>query len=198
MVIQLLCIIRPPVAQPDNAADSDSEDRRFESCQADQLIILYNFLIHIFCIDTKEVRKCVRMKRKIPTLIICDVFLALILFAKVNIRNSLLADIANTTSNTDVTNALCGNNWVAVAAMICISIIAGVMVLSKTKNISQLLADVVLVGLPGAILAIWWRVLAFTGWGYFISYQEMMAYIGSIMVGVCILKVLVYFFKKAD
>lgn len=186
------------MAQPDNAADSDSEDRRFESCQADQLIILYNFFIHMFSVYTKELRKCILMKRKIPTLIICDIFLALILFAKVNIRSSLLSDIMTDTSASDVTTALFGNNWTAVAAMIFIGIIAGVIALSKTKSISQLLADILLVGLPGAILAVWWRVLAFTGWGYFISYQEMMAYIGSIMIGVCILKVFMYFFKKAD
>lgn len=70
------------------------------------------------------------------------------------------------------------------------------MVLSSTKTILQLLMDILFIGVVGIVLATWWKVLAITGWGYFCSYQELMTYVGSFMIGACVLKVITYFFRK--
>ena len=130
------------------------------------------------------------MIKKISTLAICDVVLALIIYARVNLKNALLSEI--TTANQVFTNS----NFVVVITLALVGAVISVMVLSRTEGILQLLMDVLFIGVVGVILALWWKVLAITGWGYFCSYQELMTYVGSFMVGACILKLITYFFRK--
>ncbi len=136
------------------------------------------------------------MKKKIPTLLICDTILALVIFAKVNIKNSLLSTLTTGSGIDTVNSVYTDNNWVAVLSMVLIGAALSMIALSKTKRLSQLFADILLVGIPGIILASWWKVLGETGWGFFISYQELMAYIGSLMVGVCIVKIIRYILRR--
>jgi hypothetical protein len=132
------------------------------------------------------------MKKKMLTLIICDVVLAFIMFAKVSIKKSIFEGI--TSINAD--SIYSSNNSITVVAMIVVGVLLGIMLMSSTKKLSQLFWDIILVGVPGVILAFWWKVLEVTGWGYFTNYQEMMAYIGALMVGICLTKIFTYFIKR--
>lgn len=135
--------------------------------------------------------------KKFSTLFVCDVILALIIFARVNVKNTILSAITSTTSQADANAALTNSNWVVILTMVCVSVVIGFMVLSKTKNFKELILDIVFIGVVGVFLSIWWKVLAVTGWGYFCSYQEMMTYVGSFMIGACIVKVIMYLRKRA-
>ena len=131
------------------------------------------------------------MIKKISTLAICDFVLALIIYARVNLKNALLSEITTYTSRETANQVLTNSNFVVVITLALVGAVISVMVLSSTKNIPQLLMGVV-----GVVLALWWKVLAVTGWGYFCSYQELMTYVGSFMVGACILKLITYIFRK--
>lgn len=135
--------------------------------------------------------------KKFSTLFVCDVILALIIFARVNVKNTILSAITPSTSQADANIAMSGSNWVVILTMICVSVVIGFMVLSKTKNFKELILDIVFIGVVGVLLSVWWKVLAVTGWGYFCSYQEMMTYVGSFMIGACIVKVIMYLRKRA-
>ncbi|MDD6645056.1 MAG: hypothetical protein PUE67_03245 [Oscillospiraceae bacterium] len=135
--------------------------------------------------------------KKFSTLFVCDVILALIIFARVNVKNTILSAITSTTSQADANAALTNSNWVVILTMVCVSVVIGFMVLSKTKNFKELILDIVFIGVVGVFLSVWWKVLAVTGWGYFCSYQEMMTYVGSFMIGACIVKVIMYLRKRA-
>lgn len=135
--------------------------------------------------------------KKFSTLFVCDVILALIIFARVNVKNTILSAITSTTSQADVNVALTNSNWVVILTMVCVSVVIGFMILSKTKNFKELILDIVFIGVVGVFLSVWWKVLAVTGWGYFCSYQEMMTYVGSFMIGACIVKVIMYLRKRA-
>lgn len=136
------------------------------------------------------------MIKKISTLAICDVVLALIIYARVNLKNALLSEITTNTSRETANQVLTNSNFVVVITLALVGAVISVMVLSSTKNIPQLLMDILFIGVVGVVLALWWKVLAVTGWGYFCSYQELMTYVGSFMVGACILKLITYIFRK--
>lgn len=136
------------------------------------------------------------MIKKISTLAICDVVLALIIYTRVNLKNALLSEITTKTSQETANQVFTNSNFVVVITLALVGAVISVMVLSKTEGILQLLMDVLFIGVVGVILALWWKVLAVTGWGYFCSYQELMTYVGSFMVGACILKLITYFFRK--
>lgn len=136
------------------------------------------------------------MIKKISTLAICDFVLALIIYARVNLKNALLSEITTKTSQETANQVFTNSNFVVVITLALVGAVISVMVLSKTEGILQLLMDVLFIGVVGVILALWWKVLAITGWGYFCSYQELMTYVGSFMVGACILKLITYFFRK--
>lgn len=136
------------------------------------------------------------MIKKISTLAICDVVLALIIYARVNLKNALLSEITTKTSQETANQVFTNSNFVVVITLALVGAVISVMVLSRTEGIPQLLMDVLFIGVVGVILALWWKVLAITGWGYFCSYQELMTYVGSFMVGACILKLITYFFRK--
>lgn len=136
------------------------------------------------------------MIKKISTLAICDVVLALIIYARVNLKNALLSEITTKTSQETANQVFTNSNFVVVITLALVGAVISVMVLSKTEGILQLLMDVLFIGVVGVLLALWWKVLAVTGWGYFCSYQELMTYVGSFMVGACILKLITYFFRK--
>lgn len=136
------------------------------------------------------------MIKKISTLAICDVVLALIIYARVNLKNALLSEITTKTSQETANQVLTNSNFVVVVTLALVGAVISVMVLSSTKNIPQLLMDILFIGVVGVVLALWWKVLAVTGWGYFCSYQELMTYVGSFMVGACILKLITYIFRK--
>lgn len=136
------------------------------------------------------------MIKKISTLAICDVVLALIIYVRVNLKNALLSEITTKTSQETANQVFTNSNFVVVITLALVGAVISVMVLSKTEGILQLLMDVLFIGVVGVILALWWKVLAITGWGYFCSYQELMTYVGSFMVGACILKLITYFFRK--
>ena len=70
------------------------------------------------------------------------------------------------------------------------------LLFSETNKISELILDIIFIGVVGVFLSVWWKVLAVTGWGFFSSYQEMMTYVGSFMVGACIVKIVIYFRKR--
>ena len=131
------------------------------------------------------------MIKKISTLAICDFVLALIIYARVNLKNALLSEITTYTSRETANQVLTNSNFVVVITLALVGAVISVMVLSSTKNIPQLF-----IGVVGVVLALWWKVLAVTGWGYFCSYQELMTYVGSFMVGACILKLITYIFRK--
>lgn len=135
--------------------------------------------------------------KKFSTLFVCDVILALIIFARVNVKNTILSAITPSTSQADANTAMSSSNWVVILTMICVSVVIGFMVLSKTKNFKELILDIVFIGVVGVFLSVWWKVLAVTGWGYFCSYQEMMTYVGSFMIGACLVKVIMYLCKRA-
>ena len=137
------------------------------------------------------------IEKKFSTLFVCDVILAVIIFARVNVKNTILSAITPSTSQADANIAMSGSNWVVILTMICVSVVIGFMVLSKTKNFKELILDIVFIGVVGVLLSVWWKVLAVTGWGYFCSYQEMMTYVGSFMIGACIVKVIMYLRKRA-
>lgn len=137
------------------------------------------------------------MGKKISVLAVCDIIIALIIFARINIKGILLKPVTSSASQQVVDSAYTNNNWVVMMALMCVGIVLGVMLMSKTDGILQLIADIVFIGGAGIVMALWWKVLAVTGWGYFCSYQELMAYIGSFMVGTCIIKVVMYFLKRA-
>ncbi|MGN1126599.1 MAG: hypothetical protein ACI4RI_04080 [Ruminococcus sp.] len=134
--------------------------------------------------------------KKFSTLFVCDVILALIIFARVNVKNTILSSISTSSTQSATNNALSNSNWVVILTMICVSAVIGVMLFSKTRKISELILDIVFIGAVGIFLSVWWKVLAVTGWGYFCSYQEMMTYVGAFMVGSCIVKVVMYFLKR--
>ncbi len=136
------------------------------------------------------------MIKKISTLVICDFVLALIIYARVNLKNALLSEITTYTSRETANQVLTNSNFVVVITLALVGAVISVMVLSSTKNIPQLLMDILFIGVVGVVLALWWKVLAVTGWGYFCSYQELMTYVGSFMVGACILKLITYIFRK--
>lgn len=136
------------------------------------------------------------MIKKISTLTICDFVLALIIYARVNLKNALLSEITTNTSRETANQVLTNSNFVVVVTLALVGAVISVMVLSSTKNIPQLLMDILFIGVVGVVLALWWKVLAVTGWGYFCSYQELMTYVGSFMVGACILKLITYIFRK--
>lgn len=136
------------------------------------------------------------MIKKISTLAICDFVLALIICARVNLKNALLSEITTYTSRETANQVLTNSNFVVVITLALVGAVISVMVLSSTKNIPQLLMDILFIGVVGVVLALWWKVLAVTGWGYFCSYQELMTYVGSFMVGACILKLITYIFRK--
>lgn len=136
------------------------------------------------------------MIKKISTLTICDFVLALIIYARVNLKNALLSEITTNTSRETANQVLTNSNFVVVITLALVGAVISVMVLSSTKNIPQLLMDILFIGVVGVVLALWWKVLAVTGWGYFCSYQELMTYVGSFMVGACILKLITYIFRK--
>lgn len=136
------------------------------------------------------------MIKKISTLVICDFVLALIIYARVNLKNALLSEITTNTSRETANQVLTNSNFVVVITLALVGAVISVMVLSSTKNIPQLLMDILFIGVVGVVLALWWKVLAVTGWGYFCSYQELMTYVGSFMVGACILKLITYIFRK--
>ena len=136
------------------------------------------------------------MIKKISTLAICDIVLALIIYARVNLKNALLSEITTNTSRETANQVLTNSNFVVVITLALVGAVISVMVLSSTKNIPQLLMDILFIGVVGVVLALWWKVLAVTGWGYFCSYQELMTYVGSFMVGACILKLITYIFRK--
>lgn len=136
------------------------------------------------------------MIKKISTLAICDFVLALIIYARVNLKNALLSEITTKTSQETANQVFTNSNFVVVITLALVGAVISVMVLSRTEGILQLLMDVLFIGVVGVILALWWKVLAITGWGYFCSYQELMTYVGSFMVGACILKLITYFFRK--
>ena len=136
------------------------------------------------------------MIKKISTLAICDFVLALIIYARVNLKNALLSEITTYTSRETTNQVLTNSNFVVVITLALVGAVISVMVLSSTKNIPQLLTDILFIGVVGVVLALWWKVLAVTGWGYFCSYQELMTYVGSFMVGACILKLITYIFRK--
>ena len=127
---------------------------------------------------------------------ICDFVLALIIYARVNLKNALLSEITTNTSRETANQVLTNSNFVVVITLALVGAVISVMVLSSTKNIPQLLMDILFIGVVGVVLALWWKVLAVTGWGYFCSYQELMTYVGSFMVGACILKLITYIFRK--
>jgi hypothetical protein len=132
------------------------------------------------------------MKKKMLTLIISDLVLAFVMYAKVSIKKNIFSG-----ATADNVNSLySSNNSITVVAMIIVGVVLGVMLKSSTRKLSQLFWDIVLVGVPGVILAFWWKVLEITGWGYFINYQEMMAYIGALMIGICLTKIFTYFIKR--
>ena len=134
--------------------------------------------------------------KKFSTLFVCDVVLALIIFARVNVKKSILSAISTSSSVTETNSALSNSNWVVILTMVCVSVVIGFMILSKTKNFKELILDIVFIGVVGVFLSVWWKVLAVTGWGFFSSYQEMMTYVGSFMVGACIVKIVMYFRKR--
>ena len=136
------------------------------------------------------------MIKKISTLAICDFVFALIIYARVNLKNALLSEITTNTSRETANQVLTNSNFVVVITLALVGAVISVMVLSSTKNIPQLLMDILFIGVVGVVLALWWKVLAVTGWGYFCSYQELMTYVGSFMVGACILKLITYIFRK--
>lgn len=136
------------------------------------------------------------MIKKISTLAICDFVLALIIYPRVNLKNALLSEITTYTSRETANQVLTNSNFVVVITLALVGAVISVMVLSSTKNIPQLLMDILFIGVVGVVLALWWKVLAVTGWGYFCSYQELMTYVGSFMVGACILKLITYIFRK--
>ena len=136
------------------------------------------------------------MIKKISTLAICDFVLALIIYARENLKNALLSEITTNTSRETANQVLTNSNFVVVITLALVGAVISVMVLSSTKNIPQLLMDILFIGVVGVVLALWWKVLAVTGWGYFCSYQELMTYVGSFMVGACILKLITYIFRK--
>lgn len=136
------------------------------------------------------------MIKKISTLAICDFVLALIIYVRVNLKNALLSEITTNTSRETANQVLTNSNFVVVVTLALVGAVISVMVLSSTKNIPQLLMDILFIGVVGVVLALWWKVLAVTGWGYFCSYQELMTYVGSFMVGACILKLITYIFRK--
>lgn len=122
--------------------------------------------------------------------------MALIIYARVNLKNALLSEITTNTSRETANQVLTNSNFVVVITLALVGAVISVMVLSSTKNIPQLLMDILFIGVVGVVLALWWKVLAVTGWGYFCSYQELMTYVGSFMVGACILKLITYIFRK--
>lgn len=122
--------------------------------------------------------------------------MALIIYARVNLKNALLSEITTNTSRETANQVLTNSNFVVVVTLALVGAVISVMVLSSTKNIPQLLMDILFIGVVGVVLALWWKVLAVTGWGYFCSYQELMTYVGSFMVGACILKLITYIFRK--
>ena len=136
------------------------------------------------------------MIKKISTRAICDFVLALIIYARVNLKNALLSEITTYTSRETANQVLTNSNFVVVITLALVGAVISVMVLSSTKNIPQLLMDILFIGVVGVVLALWWKVLAVTSWGYFCSYQELMTYVGSFMVGACILKLITYIFRK--
>ncbi|MGN0477637.1 MAG: hypothetical protein ACI4HM_09930 [Ruminococcus sp.] len=134
--------------------------------------------------------------KKFSTLFVCDVILALIIFARVNVKNTILSAISTSSSVTETNSALSHSNWVVIMTMVCVSIVIGIMLFSKTRKTSELILDIIFIGVVGVFLSVWWKVLAVTGWGYFCSYQEMMTYVGSFMVGACIVKIVMYLRKR--
>lgn len=134
--------------------------------------------------------------KKFSTLFVCDVVLALIIFARVNVKKSILSAISTSSSVTETNSALSNSNWIVILTMVCVSVVIGVMLFSETNKISELILDIIFIGVVGVFLSVWWKVLAVTGWGFFCSYQEMMAYVGSFMIGACIVKVIMYFRKR--
>ena len=134
--------------------------------------------------------------KKFSTLFVCDVILALIIFARVNVKESILSAISTSSSVNETNNALSNSNWVVILTMVCVSVVIGIMLFSKTRKISELVLDIIFIGVVGIFLSVWWKVLAVTGWGFFCSYQEMMTYVGSFMIGACIVKVAMYLRKR--
>ena len=134
--------------------------------------------------------------KRFSTLFVCDVVLALIIFARVNVKKSILSAISTSSSVTETNSALSNSNWIVILTMVCVSVVIGVMLFSKTNKISELILDIIFIGVVGVFLSVWWKVLAVTGWGFFSSYQEMMTYVGSFMVGACIVKIVMYFRKR--
>ncbi|MDY4812869.1 MAG: hypothetical protein SO152_03340 [Ruminococcus sp.] len=134
--------------------------------------------------------------KKFSTLFVCDVVLALIIFARVNVKKSILSAISTSSSVTETNSALSNSNWIVILTMVCVSVVIGVMLFSETNKISELILDIIFIGVVGVFLSVWWKVLAVTGWGFFSSYQEMMTYVGSFMVGACIVKIVIYFRKR--
>lgn len=136
------------------------------------------------------------MIKKISTLVICDFILVLIIYARVNLKNAILSVITTESSKETIKTALTNSNFVVIITLALVGAVISFMVLSSTNTLLQLLMDVLFIGVVGVVLATWWKVLAVTGWGYFCSYQELMTYVGSFMIGACILKLITYFFRK--
>ncbi|MBQ9674255.1 MAG: hypothetical protein IJV39_06490 [Ruminococcus sp.] len=136
------------------------------------------------------------MVKKISVLLISDIALALVIFTKAHVKNFIFSSVTQNTNSDKLNSMLSGNNWASVIALVIAGIIIAIVANSKTTAISHMLADIFLLGLPGLAIACWWKVLEVSGWGYFCNYQEMMAYIGAIMFGTCIYKVIKYIFNR--
>ncbi len=136
------------------------------------------------------------MKKKIITLLSCDIVIALVIFLRVQIKKSALSSITPATSDSAVLGIYTESNWLVMLTMLIVGAVVSLMAVSKTDKISHIAADIIFIGIPGAVMSLWWRFIAYMGWGYFSSYQELGAYIGSIMVGVCGFKVILFIIKK--
>lgn len=134
------------------------------------------------------------MKKKLPILLICNLVLALIMFAKVSIKEGIFAAVKENTSDMDTLYS--SNNSMTIIAMIIIGVVISIMFMTKSNTTSELCLDILLIGVPGIVLSSWWKFLAVTGYGFFCSYQEIMAYVGSLLVGVCIVKIVTFFLAK--
>lgn len=74
------------------------------------------------------------MIKKISTLAICDFVLALIIYARVNLKNALLSEITTYTSRETANQVLTNSNFVVVITLALVGAVISVMVLSSTKT----------------------------------------------------------------
>ncbi len=136
------------------------------------------------------------MFKKISAMFLGDLALALIIFARVSVRDFLLKNITGDTADEQANILLSSNNWVTVVGMILVTVVICILAATKTDSLSHSIVDFIFLGIPGLALAVWWKVLEVSGWGYFCSYEEMMAYVGALMFGTYIYKTVKYVFNK--